>query len=195
MKLQVLLVQLARYLNDNETIISANEVSNCYRHLSTIETSALNRLFLLLHQENNADLSATQEATDDHQSPLTRVETVDSPYQVGGNSISPSTLLLADATASGNIASDQNRPSIDTNVSEHALPLQQSVAAPITDFEESNQAGSQQCQLSVTASTAETFQPSRNLRISSWKRSGIVPLSTTKRRILAGRATNQSTRP
>ncbi|XWW96073.1 hypothetical protein V2A60_004043 [Cordyceps javanica] len=50
-QLQALLARLARYFNDNETSISAEEVFTCYQHLSALETSALNRFFFLLYQD------------------------------------------------------------------------------------------------------------------------------------------------
>ena len=48
--LQDLLAELARFFRANETTISAEQVSKCLEHLPAIESSALDRLFILLHQ-------------------------------------------------------------------------------------------------------------------------------------------------
>lgn len=48
--LQDLLTQLAHFCRANETIISAEHVSKCLEHLPAIERCALDRLFILLHQ-------------------------------------------------------------------------------------------------------------------------------------------------
>jgi len=45
-----LLAQLARFFRANETTISAEHVSKCLEHLPAIESSALDRLVILLYQ-------------------------------------------------------------------------------------------------------------------------------------------------
>jgi hypothetical protein len=49
-ELQILLTQLARFFKENETVLSAEQISESFGHLSAIEVSALDRLFNLLYQ-------------------------------------------------------------------------------------------------------------------------------------------------
>ncbi|OQD87319.1 hypothetical protein PENANT_c006G05563 [Penicillium antarcticum] len=60
-KLQILLIQLARFFKENETILSAEQVSESLGHFSATERSALDRLFALLYQSKTPDLDYSAE--------------------------------------------------------------------------------------------------------------------------------------